>query len=302
MSILASSLALGAADYSWRDHALCRDTDPELFFPVGTTGTALVQIERAKQVCGECAVRVDCLDFALTHEPGLRRLGRAVRGGAAGHPPPARRPGPLPRRRLTSAPARSACSARSTSTDRARSSSGRTRAHGDVDAAVLASGRAARSPTNTTSVSCSVPARLRSASAAAALDIGVGAVGQRAAAPSTATASWLRLRTTTSWAFGTWSVLRSSRSRVVTRPMLSTTAWIGSRPPHLDDELVADAVAVLEQHRQAGEVVVDLVLAADRHAGADEPGARQEEGGVDVEQVEHGDRRRRSTRRRRRRG
>ena len=66
MSILASSLTLGAADYSWRDDALCRDTDPELFFPVGTTGTALVQIERAKQVCDECTVRIDCLDFALT--------------------------------------------------------------------------------------------------------------------------------------------------------------------------------------------------------------------------------------------
>ena len=65
MSILASSLALGAADYSWRDQALCRDTDPELFFPVGTTGIALVQIERAKQVCGECGVRAECLDFAL---------------------------------------------------------------------------------------------------------------------------------------------------------------------------------------------------------------------------------------------
>jgi WhiB family transcriptional regulator, redox-sensing transcriptional regulator len=66
VSILASSLALGAADYSWREHALCRDTDPELFFPVGTTGTALVQIEQAKRVCGECAARVECLDFALT--------------------------------------------------------------------------------------------------------------------------------------------------------------------------------------------------------------------------------------------
>ena len=43
MSILASSLALGAADDSWRDHALCRETDPELFFPVGTTGTALTR-------------------------------------------------------------------------------------------------------------------------------------------------------------------------------------------------------------------------------------------------------------------
>lgn len=65
MSILASSLALGAADYDWRDDALCRDTDPELFFPVGTTGKALVAIDKAKQVCDECPVRVSCLDFAL---------------------------------------------------------------------------------------------------------------------------------------------------------------------------------------------------------------------------------------------
>jgi WhiB family redox-sensing transcriptional regulator len=66
VSILASSLALGEADSTWRDQALCRDTDPELFFPVGTTGTALTQIQRAKQVCGECTVRVDCLEFALS--------------------------------------------------------------------------------------------------------------------------------------------------------------------------------------------------------------------------------------------
>lgn len=65
MTILASSLALAHADYAWRDEALCRDTDPDLFFPVGTTGQAHVQIERAKRVCGECPVRTDCLDFAL---------------------------------------------------------------------------------------------------------------------------------------------------------------------------------------------------------------------------------------------
>lgn len=65
MSILASSLALGASDYTWRDEALCRDTDPELFFPIGATGMALVQIDRAKEVCGECIVRSACLDFAL---------------------------------------------------------------------------------------------------------------------------------------------------------------------------------------------------------------------------------------------
>ena len=65
MSILASSLTLGSADYEWRDGAICRDTDPELFFPVGTTGNALVQIDRAKEVCGECGVAQACLDFAL---------------------------------------------------------------------------------------------------------------------------------------------------------------------------------------------------------------------------------------------
>ena len=65
MSILASSLALGSADYTWRNQATCRDTDPELFFPVGTTGQALLQIAKAKSVCCECPVHVDCLEFAL---------------------------------------------------------------------------------------------------------------------------------------------------------------------------------------------------------------------------------------------
>lgn len=65
MSILASSLALATADDTWRDHALCRDTDPDLFFPVGTTGHALVAIDHAKRVCQQCTVTQECLDFAL---------------------------------------------------------------------------------------------------------------------------------------------------------------------------------------------------------------------------------------------
>jgi WhiB family transcriptional regulator, redox-sensing transcriptional regulator len=65
VSILASSIALAAADDSWRDHARCRDTDPELFFPVGTTGNALLAIDYAKRVCAQCAVLHECLEFAL---------------------------------------------------------------------------------------------------------------------------------------------------------------------------------------------------------------------------------------------
>ena len=65
MSILASSLALGAADYEWRVHAVGRDAGPARVFPVGTTGNAHVQLDHAKRTCGECTVSADCLDYAL---------------------------------------------------------------------------------------------------------------------------------------------------------------------------------------------------------------------------------------------
>ena len=49
----------------WRHHALCRDEDPELFFPIGTTGPAETQVESAKVVCQRCSVIEDCLSWAL---------------------------------------------------------------------------------------------------------------------------------------------------------------------------------------------------------------------------------------------
>lgn len=52
-------------DDQWRNKAACRDTDPDLFFPVGTTGPVIEQIENAKAVCKECAVKDECLEFAL---------------------------------------------------------------------------------------------------------------------------------------------------------------------------------------------------------------------------------------------
>ena len=53
------------ASDDWRCLAACRDTDPDLFFPVGSTGLALEQIESAKVVCQACAAQPDCLEFAL---------------------------------------------------------------------------------------------------------------------------------------------------------------------------------------------------------------------------------------------
>ena len=49
----------------WRHAALCRDEDPELFFPIGTTGPAATQVDEAKQVCRRCTAVQDCLEWAL---------------------------------------------------------------------------------------------------------------------------------------------------------------------------------------------------------------------------------------------
>ncbi|MGI8759147.1 MAG: WhiB family transcriptional regulator [Acidimicrobiales bacterium] len=50
----------------WRSEASCRTADPDLFFPIGTTGPAVPQIEAAKIVCRTCPVQQPCLEFALT--------------------------------------------------------------------------------------------------------------------------------------------------------------------------------------------------------------------------------------------
>lgn len=51
----------------WTDLAACRaaDVDPELFFPISTTGPALDQVAEAKRVCASCPVKPDCLAWAL---------------------------------------------------------------------------------------------------------------------------------------------------------------------------------------------------------------------------------------------
>ncbi|MGW6208692.1 WhiB family transcriptional regulator [Streptomyces sp. NPDC055089] len=50
---------------NWRMLAACREEDPDLFFPIGSTGPALVQTEDAKVVCRSCPVRQECLRWAL---------------------------------------------------------------------------------------------------------------------------------------------------------------------------------------------------------------------------------------------
>ena len=49
----------------WRHRSACLEEDPELFFPIGNTGPALLQIEEAKAVCRRCDVMDTCLRWAL---------------------------------------------------------------------------------------------------------------------------------------------------------------------------------------------------------------------------------------------
>ncbi len=54
---------------NWRSAAACRIADPDLFFPVSSSGKALEQVSEAKAICARCRVRGKCLAFALvTHQ------------------------------------------------------------------------------------------------------------------------------------------------------------------------------------------------------------------------------------------
>jgi WhiB family redox-sensing transcriptional regulator len=59
----------GARSLSWMSRGACRQADPELFFPVSVTGSGMRQAEVAKAVCGRCAVRANCLSYALEIMP-----------------------------------------------------------------------------------------------------------------------------------------------------------------------------------------------------------------------------------------
>jgi len=49
----------------WIERARCIGEDPDLFFPVGTTGPAVEQTAQAIEICTECPVRRECLEWAL---------------------------------------------------------------------------------------------------------------------------------------------------------------------------------------------------------------------------------------------
>lgn len=55
-----TSAPSGTSRGEWPELALCRQMDPEVFFPLkGDAGT------QAKQTCAQCPVRTECLDYAI---------------------------------------------------------------------------------------------------------------------------------------------------------------------------------------------------------------------------------------------
>jgi len=54
-----------AAAEHWRSAAACQFADPDLFFPVSSSGLSLQQVAEAKQICARCQVQPQCLAFAL---------------------------------------------------------------------------------------------------------------------------------------------------------------------------------------------------------------------------------------------
>ena len=79
----------------WSLFAACRGADTDLFFPVGSTGDAVVDIDAAVAICQVCPVRLPCLEFALAtnQEFGIwggatedeRRTLRRRQAGTASH-------------------------------------------------------------------------------------------------------------------------------------------------------------------------------------------------------------------------
>ena len=76
----------------WRDRAACLEEDPELFFPIGNTGPAILQIEEAKAVCRRCEVIDTCLKWAIEtgQDAGVWVASQERRPQAPQRPRPAR--------------------------------------------------------------------------------------------------------------------------------------------------------------------------------------------------------------------
>lgn len=60
-------------DSDWMRRGRCKELDPAIFFPNDGVG-----VQVAQRICAECAVRAECLEYAL-----VNRVDHGVWGGAS---------------------------------------------------------------------------------------------------------------------------------------------------------------------------------------------------------------------------
>lgn len=53
----------------WWSAAACLTADPELFFPISSSGLALQQVAQARAICARCGIQQACLGYALDAGP-----------------------------------------------------------------------------------------------------------------------------------------------------------------------------------------------------------------------------------------
>jgi WhiB family redox-sensing transcriptional regulator len=54
---------------SWWSRVACSTADPDLFFPISSSGPAARQATKAKAICAGCEIKQACLDYALDAGP-----------------------------------------------------------------------------------------------------------------------------------------------------------------------------------------------------------------------------------------
>lgn len=67
----------------WQDYAKCTGMHPNTFFPTKAHGR--FEVARAKLICADCPVKVECLEYALLTEHGGNFGRHGVWGGTTVH-------------------------------------------------------------------------------------------------------------------------------------------------------------------------------------------------------------------------
>jgi WhiB family redox-sensing transcriptional regulator len=70
----------------WLDEALCREVDPNIFFPEAGEGSR-TQTAQAVSVCMQCAVIADCFQYAKKHSRGFGIWAGGIQSTLRGRPP-----------------------------------------------------------------------------------------------------------------------------------------------------------------------------------------------------------------------